>query len=330
MSLEVIGLVSVACLYGIISGFNDGGNLLASFTAARVLRPGTALLLLLVVPLGPLLLGTAVAQTVGVNVINLPAQGAAGFVLIVLCSIAVVLLSWRLSVPTSMTLALVGAMVGWALAGGKNSAVRWSGLDRVVVGMPVSVLAGGIVAFLVYSYFREYLGGMAHGRALRLARFQILTAALQAFAYGANDMEKTIGLVAVARAIPTPLHRVEFQDALPLVASFLSFALGTLVGGWRVARHVAFGVVRVRPMQALTEQLAAGSIVALLAAVGAPVSSTQTIDGALVGVGVSFRASAVRWGVVRGLLGSWIVTLPLALALAMAIHAVTRLLGWNP
>lgn len=330
MSDTALGLTLIALLYGIISGFNDGGNLLASFTSARVIRPRTAMALLLFVPLGPMLLGTAVARTVGVSVIDLSGQGEGGFSLIVLTSIAVVLASWRLGVPTSMTLALVGAMVGWALAGGPHSAVHWPGLDRVAIGVPVSVLAGGMVAFVLYSYFRQYLGGMAYARALQLARLQLFTAALQAFAYGANDMEKTIGLIGVARAMGSPLHQVEFAGALPILLSFGSFALGTLLGGWRVARHVAFGVVRVRPMQAFSEQLAAGGVVALLALAGAPVSSTQTIDGALVGVGASFRASAIRWGAVRRLLGSWLITLPLSLIIAMMVHIVSRFIGWMP
>lgn len=329
MTPGAVSLVLVACTFGVVSGFNDGGNLLASFTSARVISPRVAILLLLAVPVGPLLLGTAVARTVGVNIIDLPAQGQLAFVLIILLSICVVLSAWWLRIPASMTLALVGAMVGWALAGDHPSRINWRGLDRVVIGLPISVLVGLTLAFLLYSHFRQYLGGMAHARVIQLARWQMLTAALQSIAYGANDMEKTIGLIAVARAFSSPTHTVELGNGLPLVASYFCFIVGTFLGGWRIARRVAFGVVRVRPMQALIEQLAAGGTVATLALLGAPVSSTQTIDGALVGVGVGFRASAVRWGLVRSILGSWLITLPIALMAALVAHGAVRFLGWS-
>ncbi|MHB8619700.1 MAG: inorganic phosphate transporter [Chloroflexota bacterium] len=319
-------LFLVACLYGIVSGFNDGGNLLASFTSGRVVSPKLALLILLVVPLGPIVVGTRVAATVGASIIDLPGQGAAGIAVITLISMAVVLLSWRFRIPTSMTLALVGAMLGWVLLGGAHSEVRWPGVSRVLVGMPVSVVGGGLASLGLYRGIRRVLGKRPNATVLRLARLQFLSAALQAFAYGANDLEKTVGLIGVARALPRH-GAIMFDGPLPIGAAFASFAIGTLLGGWRVARRVGSGIVRVRPMEAFSQQLASGTVVALLATVGAPVSTTQTVGGGLVGVGVGVRASAVRWGAVRELLTSWLITLPLALLGALVLHLVLRMLG---
>jgi PiT family inorganic phosphate transporter len=322
-------LVAAACLYGLVSGFNDGGNLLASFTSGRVISPRLAALLLLAVPLGPLLLGTAVARTISVSVIDLPGQGPLGFVLISLVAVAVVLLSWQLRIPTSMTLALVGSMVGWVLAADAGG-VRWAGLLRVVVAMPLSVLGGGALAFVLYRLSRQALGRLAHARVLALARLQVAAAAFQAFAYGANDLEKTLGLLAVAggsAGVASGGASLSFHDVLPLAGSFVTFALGTLLGGWRLARRIGFGVFRVRPMEALTEQVAAAAVVAALAGAGAPVSTTQTISGGLVGVGAGARASAIRWEVVREMLASWLVTLPVSLLGALGLHLALRWLG---
>ena len=320
-----VALVGAACAYGVISGFNDGGSLLASFTSGRVISPRVAALLLVAVPLGPLVLGTAVAETVGTSVIDLRAAGSAGFVAVVAVSIAVVLLSWRVRIPTSMTLALVGAMLGWAAAG--HAAVRWPGVLRVLIGMPVSVAGGALGAFVLYRLVRLLLGGMAHRHLLLIARLQVTSAALEAFAYGANDLEKTIGLIAVARVIDAPGAPVSFHDAFALGAAFLCFLAGTLVGGWRLAYRVGFGVFRVRPVQAMSAQTGAGLAVAALSLAGAPVSSTQTINGSLVGVGAAARASAIRWGVVREMVASWLVTLPLALLLAAGLRLAAGLLG---
>lgn len=330
MSLLAIAPLVAACLFGLISGFNDGGNLLASFTSGRVITPPVAAALLVVSLAGPLILGTAVARTIGTNVIDLRGQGELGFVLIILSALAVVLMSWRFGIPTSMTLALVGGMLGWVLAPGGHSVVKWAGVARVLIGMPVSVLGGGLLALAVYWAIRRLFGTQAHAALLRVARLQLLTAAVQSFAYGANDMEKTVGLIAVAMAMANQHQEVAFSSALPIIGAFGFFYVGALVGGWRVASRIGFGVLKVRPVQALAQQVASGSVVAVLAAAGAPVSMTQTIDGGLVGVGAAQRASSVRWGIVRELLFSWLLTLPLAVAVAAALHFAVRLLGIAP
>lgn len=318
-----------ASLFGLISGFNDGGNLMASFTSGRVITPRTAAILLLAALAGPLVLGTAVAQTVGTNVIDLRAQGVLGFVLITVSPLCVILGSWRFGVPTSMTLALVGSMVGWVLAGTGGGVVHWTGVARVLLGMPISVLGGGLLALFLYWLVLKLLGSRSHGSILGLARLQFATAAIQAFAYGANDMEKTIGLIAVGASVSSRGPHVAFANIAPIIAAFVLFYLGALFGGWRIARRIGFGVLKVRPMQALAQQLASGSVVSVLAIAGAPVSMTQTIDGGLVGVGAALRASAIRWGIVRELVGSWVLTLPLAFLVAGALHVIARAAGWT-
>jgi inorganic phosphate transporter, PiT family len=329
MNLDVAIPLLAACLFGLVSGFNDGGNLMASFTSGRVITPRAAAILLLAAVAGPLLLGTAVAQTVGTNVIDLRAQGALGFVFITVSPLCVILASWRFGVPTSMTLALVGSMVGWVLAGAGGAVVHWRGVARVLIGMPISVLGGGLLALFLYWLVLKLLGSRSHASILGLARLQFATAAIQAFAYGANDMEKTIGLIAVGVSVSSRGPNVAFTNIAPIIAAFLLFYLGALFGGWRIARRIGFGVLKVRPMQALAQQLASGSVVSVLAIAGAPVSMTQTIDGGLVGVGAALRASAIRWGIVREMVGSWVLTLPLAVLLAAALHVIARAAGWT-
>ena len=331
MNPEAIAPLVAASMFGLVSGFNDGGNLLASFTSGRVITPRVAALLLLVSLAGPLVLGTAVAQTVGTNVIDLRAQGELSYVLITLSPLCVVLLSLSFGIPTSMTLALVGAMLGWVLvAGGQGGIIHWAGVARILVGMPISVLGGGMLALVLYRTTRRLLGTRPHASLLGLARFQFVTAAVQAFAYGANDMEKTVGLIAVGMSFPNHGQAVVFSGAAPIIGAFGFFYVGALIGGSRVAGRVGLGVLKVRPMQALSQQLASGSVVAALALAGAPVSMTQTIDGGLVGVGAALRASSVRWGIVREMLGSWLLTLPLALVVAAGLHLAVRVMGLAP
>ena len=316
-----------ASMFGLVSGFNDGGNLMASFTSGRLLTPRVAALVLIVAAAGPLILGTAVAQTVGTNVIDLRGQGELAFVLITLSPLSVVLLSWRFGIPTSMTLALVGAMLGWVLTAGEHEVIRWGGVVRVLIGISISVLLGGLVALLVYVTIRRVLGNRPHASILGLARFQLATAAIQALAYGANDMEKTVGLIAVGLSFSSHGQSVGFSSPAPILGAFFLFFVGAIFGGSRIARRIGFGVLKVRPMQALAQQLASGSVVSALAIAGAPVSMTQTIDGGLVGVGAALRASSIRWGIVREMVGSWLLTLPLAVLVAAALHLMIRIIG---
>jgi len=330
LNLEAIAPLVAASMFGLVSGFNDGGNLMASFTSGRVISPRAAALLLLVCLIGPLALGTAVAQTVGTNVIDLRAQGELGYVLITVAPLCVVLVSLWFGIPTSMTLALVGAMLGWVLIGGGQDTVHWSGVARILIGMPISVLGGGLLALIVYGAIRRLFGTRSHASLLELARLQFVTAAVQAFAYGANDMEKTVGLIAVALSVSNHGEAVAFSSAAPIIGAFVCFYVGAITGGSRVAGRVGLGVLKVRPTQALSQQLASGTVVATLAIAGAPVSMTQTIDGGLVGVGAALRASSVRWGIVRQMLGSWLLTLPMALVVAAALHLAVRFAGIAP
>jgi PiT family inorganic phosphate transporter len=330
LSFESAAPLIAACIFALISGFNDGGNLLASFTSGRVITPPAAAALLLVSVGGPIVLGTSVARTIGTNVIDLRGQGELGYVLIILSPLSVVLLSWRFGIPTSMTLALVGGMIGWVLASGGTSGLSWTGVARVLIGIPVSVAAGCVLALVVYRAIRRFLGAHAHAAVLRIARLQFLTAAVQSFAYGANDMEKSIGLIAVGLSFANQHAPVSFSGPVPIIGAFVFFCVGALVGGWRVASRIGFGVLKVRPAQALAQQFASGSVVGALAVAGAPVSMTQTIDGGLVGVGAALRASSVRWGIVREMLGSWLLTLPLAVIVAAMLHFAVRLLGLAP
>jgi PiT family inorganic phosphate transporter len=327
VSLTGVAPLVAASMFGLVAGFNDGGNLLASFASGRFITPRVAAFLLLVAAVGPVVLGTAVARTVGSNVIDITSEGELGFVLITLAPLSVVLLSWRVGIPTSMTLALVGSMLGWVLVTGNLGAIRWAGVARVLIGMPISVLAGGLLALVVYATIRRFLGSMSHAAILDLARLQLATAAIQAFAYGANDMEKSVGLLAVGMSFPNHAQPSAFSGPAPIIGAFLLFFVGALFGGSRIARRIGFGVLKVRPMQAVAQQLASGSVVSALAIAGAPVSMTQTIDGGLVGVGAAQRASSIRWGIVRELVGSWLLTLPLAFVVAAALHWIIRVAG---
>jgi PiT family inorganic phosphate transporter len=323
-----ITLLALAVGYGVVSGLNDGGNLLASFTSGRVIRPRLAFALLFLVGLGPVMVGAHVAATIQRGIVDLPASGSVAWAAITASSLAAVALSWKLRTPTSMTLSLVAAMLGWAIMAGYP--VHWNAVVRVILAVPISVVVGIAAAYTLYRVGVIFLGSQPHGRMLAVARFQVVGAGAQAIAYGANDMEKTMGLMLIGEAAIGWSTGDLAISLLAVFAAAVSFLLGSLLGGWRLAERVGFGMLRVRPVQAMAEQLAAAAVVGSMALAGLPVSSTQTINGSMLGVGLSTRASSLRWRVVRDVLFSWVITVPLTFVLALGLWVALRAAGIHP
>jgi PiT family inorganic phosphate transporter len=271
-------------------------GMLATDRRRRVGRAITVALLGVAVLLLPAA-GTAVAQTVGSNVIDLRGQGELSYVLITLSPLCVVLLSLTFGIPTSMTLALVGAMLGGLL--GRLLGFYQAGEGAGYI-MATLVLGGGLLALIIVPSDPAIPWQSRARIVARSGPIPACDGGDQAFRLQRQrDMEKAVGLIAVGMSFPNHGQAVVFSGAAPIIGAFGFLFVGALIGGSRVAGRVGLGVLKVRPMQALSQRLASGSVVAALALAGAPVSMTQTIDGGLVGVGAALRASSVRWGIVR-------------------------------
>ncbi len=286
------GILLVLC-FNLLAGFNDGGNLLATLLPTR-LRPVLLWLwLAVIISAGPLLLGTHVADTITRRIV-LPQTLAHVFEPALIASLAVVLVSWWQRVPTSMSLALIGAMAGAGAAAGLP--VVWSGAVRALVGFILTVALGGLLGLLAARSGMALLRRLRRGLAVSLLLF--LTAALEGVAYGGNDLEKAIGLL--------HFRGLRWEDAILL--SVLSFAAGSVVGSWRIARTVGSQILRLRPPEALYTQMATGVSVVLAALTGIPVSTSQTVDASLLGVGSAENPRHVGWGVVRRMAAAWVLT----------------------
>ena len=286
------GILLVLC-FNLLAGFNDGGNLLATLLPTR-LRPVLLWLwLAVIISAGPLLLGTHVADTITRRIV-LPQTLGHVFEPALIASLAVVLVSWWQRVPTSMSLALIGAMAGAGAAAGLP--VVWSGAVRALVGFILTVALGGLLWLLAARSGMALLRRLRRGLAVSLLLF--LTAALEGVAYGGNDLEKAIGLL--------HFRGLRWEDAILL--SVLSFAAGSVIGSWRIARTVGSQILRLRPPEALYTQMATGVSVVLAALTGIPVSTSQTVDASLLGVGSAENPRHVGWGVVRRMAAAWVLT----------------------
>jgi inorganic phosphate transporter, PiT family len=323
----VIAVIVVALAFDYTNGFHDAANAIATSVSTRALTPRVALLLAAVMNFAGAFLGQKVASTVS-DVIT-PPSGNHGLVVVMagLCgAIGWNLTTWYFGLPSSSSHALIGGLVGAAIASG--STVAWSAIkDKVLIPMVLSPLAGLAGAFLlmllILWIFRRSNPGRVN-RGFRAA--QTLSAAGMALGHGLQDAQKTMGVIFLALVTT---DRVQKDDGLPwwvVVLAAGAISLGTWTGGWRIMRTLGRRIIHLDPARGFAAETTAATILYISAYVyAAPISTTHTITSAVMGVGATKRLSAVRWGVARKIVGAWILTFPAAGLAAAAVYGVVHL-----
>jgi inorganic phosphate transporter, PiT family len=335
VELAVVGVVIVVALaFDYTNGFHDAANAIATSVSTRALAPRTALLMAAVMNLVGAFLGTEVATTVGSGIIAAP-QGIPGLLVVLsalLGAIAWNLVTWYYGLPSSSSHALIGGLVGAALA--SSGQVRWDGvLNKVIVPMVVSPIVGFVLAALVMI---GLLWVFRRGRPSRLTRgfrhAQTVSAAAMALGHGLQDAQKTMGVIVLALVVGGYQQGFDVPWWVVLLAAG-ALSAGTYSGGWRIIRTLGRRIIDLDPPRGLAAEATASAVLYTAAfAFAAPISTTQTITASILGVGATKRLTAVRWGVAGNIAFAWLATLPMAaLAAALALFAVRGLaspFGW--
>lgn len=308
-----------------ISGVNDGGNFIGTYLSSNSVRPVVSIILLgMSVLAGPILFGTRVSHTIAVEIVNFQVAGHLVLGMALLGALLTLAITWYLSIPTSATLALAGAMVGVVLVDGHAGWIEWGGVFKVSIGLVGSVAIGFGAAYVVSRLLRVAMRrypkiGFVGGRA------QWGTIVLQGLAYGANDQEKAIGLMAILLMLVE--HHTRYQVTwLAIALPWMAWIGGLFAGGLRIAKTVSGHIFRLRDVAAVSTQFGAGLTVAAAAMLGLPVSSTQTTDGSLFGTGTALNPYGVRWGTAGKFARVWALTLPLAVAMGALVMQGARLI----
>jgi PiT family inorganic phosphate transporter len=326
--------VAFAVLFAFTNGIHDASNAIAGLVVTRAARPLQAVAMAAVCNLlGPLLVGSAVADTIGGIV---TAGGPSGVQIIgagILAAALWNLATWRLGLPSSSGHALVGGLVGAALAAQGPDAVQWGGIEGghpvgvigTLIALAVAPVLGAVVALLVLRGLRR-----AARRATRLWRSPVrgaqwsMSAAL-AFSHGANDAQKAVGVIA---ALLLADGRIDSLSG-PLWATVVCAAAlttGTALGGWNIVKTVGQRIYRIHPIDAVASQSASAGVIFGASLAGAPVSTTQVVASSVVGVGGGRRRwRHVHWRLVRQIAGAWLLTLP---ATALAGAATVTVWMW--
>jgi Phosphate/sulphate permeases len=326
----IVVVIVVALGFDYTNGFHDAANAIATSVATRALAPRTALAMAAVMNLVGAFLGTAVASTVGSGIIAAP-QGLPGLTVVLAALVGAVfwnLVTWRLGLPSSSSHALIGGLVGAAIA--SSGTVRWSGvLDKVVIPMVVSPLVGFVLAGLVMT---AILWIFRRGRPTRLSRgfrhAQSVSAVAMALGHGLQDAQKTMGVIVLALVVGGYHQGFEIPFWVVLLSAG-ALSAGTYAGGWRIMRTLGRRIIDLDPPRGFAAEVTASAVLYTTAfAFAAPISTTQTITSSILGVGATKRLSAVRWGVAGNIAIAWVLTIPAAgLTAALAYWALRPLTG---
>jgi PiT family inorganic phosphate transporter len=318
----LVGLIGTALLFDFLNGLHDSANSIATVVATRVLRPLTAVLWASFFNfIAFTVFGLHVAATISNGVVN------PGMIdpLVVFGALAGAIcwnvLTWWLGIPSSSSHALVGGLIGAGMAKAGPAAVVWKGVAVIGSAIVLSPLIGFLLAMtlvLATAWLAVRSTPFAVDRRFRVLQF--VSSSLLSLAHGGNDAQKTMGIITVL-LYSQGLETGSFHVPLWVVLACQSaMALGTLCGGWRIVRTVGSRITRLTPMQGFCAET--GGALALFGAtwLGIPVSTTHTVTGSIVGVGSARRISAVRWGVARGIVVAWGITLPASAAVAALFY----------
>jgi len=326
----VIGLVAAALIFDYINGFHDAANSIATVVSTRVLSPGKAVIWAAFFNFAAFFLfGTAVARTVGSGMIDIHVVTFAVIFAGLFGAIVWDLITWHYGLPTSSSHALIGGYAGAAIAEAGWGAIIPSGWTKTLMFIVVSPVVGLVAGLTLMISIYWMMQHVTPGRVDHWFRkLQLVSAALFSLNHGANDAQKTMGIIAGVLATAGYIDKTHFS--IPnwvVLAAYTAIGLGTLSGGWRIIHTMGSRITKLEPVHGFAAETGAAGAIFMATAFGIPVSTTHAITGSIVGVGSTRRLSAVRWGVAGQIMWAWVLTIPAAAALGAGMGLILRAFG---
>jgi PiT family inorganic phosphate transporter len=324
--LFVAFIVIVALVFDFFNGFHDAANSVATVVSTRVLTPLQAVVWAaffnFVAAFG---LGIHVANTIGKGIVETSIVDERVVLSALIGAIAWDVITWRYGLPTSSSHALIGGLVGAAIARAGTGVVIGSGLEKVGAFIVISPMVGFIAAtFLALAVLQLYQRAAPSAVQGVFRRLQLLSAAAYSLGHGTNDAQKTMGIIAVLLFTTGHLGGEFHVPLWVILSAHAAIALGTLFGGWRIVRTMGLRITKLEPQDGFAAEAASAAAILFATQVGIPVSTTHTISGGIVGVGSTKRLSAVRWGVAVNIVIAWILTIPASALIAAGVYLIAR------
>ncbi|MDO8526472.1 MAG: inorganic phosphate transporter [Deltaproteobacteria bacterium] len=330
LSLPIlIFFIAIALAFDFINGFHDAANSIATVVSTRVLSPRTAVMWAAFFNfLAAFAFGTAVAKMIARGIVMPDFITVSVVMCGVLGAIVWDLITWWMGLPTSSSHALIGGFAGAAVAQSGFQAIVYSGFTKVVAAIFISPGVGLFLGFLLMLIVSWTCRKMAPSYVDRWFRkLQLASSAIFSFSHGSNDAQKTMGIIVALMAASGHLPKDAPVPIWVIFSCHGAIALGTYFGGWKIVKTMGMKIAKLRPVDGFCAETGGGVIILLMSHLGIPVSTTQTITGAIVGVGATRRVRAVRWGIASRIVWAWIFTIPAAAIIAAVCMMLLKFVG---
>lgn len=326
LSISLLIVVILALSFDFINGFHDTANSIATSVSTRVLTPRMAILMAASLNFVGALMSSKVAKTISGGLVggSLPE-----YVVIATLIAAIIwdLVTWYFGIPSSSSHALIGGLIGSAIAyAGSLDKIIWKGvLDKIVIPLVTSPIAGFILGYLFMTILYFALSPFSQRFVNRwFSKLQILSAAWMSFSHGKNDAQKSMGIITLALISAGMIDKKAGVPIWVMVACAIAMALGTSVGGWKIIKTMGVNMIRLQPINGFAAETGAALVIEAASAIGAPVSTTHVISSSIMGVGASKRLSAVRWALARNIVWAWVLTIPVTAILGAVVTVIIK------
>ena len=326
----LVTVVATALFFDFTNGFHDTANSIATTVSTHAMSPRAAVLMAAVLNFLGAFVSLKVAATVATGIVDADSITLDVVLAGLVGAITWNLITWSLGLPSSSSHALIGGILGAAVAASGFGVVKWKGLeDKVLIPSLLAPFLGVVVAAALMVLVLWIIRRGAPSRVNRIfRRLQLISGGFVAFTHGTNDAQKTMGIIALALVASGHLSAEPFEvPTWVIFSAATAMAAGTYAGGWRIIRTLGQRIAKLEPPQGFAAQTACASILWTTAHLGFPVSTTHVISGGVLGAGATQRLSAVRWGVAGNILVAWVMTIPCAALVGASMEAVTRLPG---
>lgn len=322
MSPLIILVVVLALGFDFLNGIHDSSNVVATMISSRALSPRVALMMTALANfLGPFIFGVAVAETIGNEIVAAETISISVLAAALISAIVWNVLTWILGFPSSSSHALIGGILGAVIMGAGWHAIELKGMWKILIALFTSPIIGFVIGFVVLKLSLLFSWSASPRINGFFRRSQVFTALALALSHGTNDAQKTMGIITLALVTGGLLPSFSVPTWVIVICAAM-IALGTAVGGWKLIKTLGAKFFKIRPVDGFAAQLASAAVILTASLVGGPVSTTQVVSSAIMGVGAAERLNKVRWGVAQEIATAWLLTIPATALLAAGVYWV--------
>jgi len=310
MTALLIAVIILALLFDFTNGIRDSSNVVATMISSRAFSPRFALgVTALAEFCGPFIFGVALAKTIGNDIVSADTISLQVLLAALISALVWNLITWQLGFPSSSSHALIGGLIGAVAIGAGWQAIKAPGLEKILITLFTSPIIGFLIGYIMLRVIYLLCWNATPRVNGFFKRSQIITAIALALSHGANDAQKTMGIITLALVTGNYLHEFVIPTWVMILCAGM-IAIGTSLGGWKLIRTLGGKFYKIRPVDGFASQLASATVILSASLVGGPVSTTQVVSSAIMGVGAAERVNKVRWGVVQEIAIAWLLTIP--------------------